>query len=63
MTGQQTPGEVLLEFRRLGNYLKATAIHVASDTEVSVVGPVGAQEALRQVVMRKLEFMLEQKRR
>ena len=32
--------EVLLEFQRVGSYMKATAMDAATLTEVSVVGPV-----------------------
>jgi len=41
-------GEVLFEFRRIGGSVKVSAIHVATDTEVSLVGAASAGEyALR----------------
>ena len=52
--------EVLLEFRRIGNYVKATAMDPETMTEVSVVGPAnGAQEMLRRTALAKLDYMLK----
>ena len=40
--------EVLLEFQRVGSYMKATAMDAATLTEVSVIGPANhSQEMLR----------------
>ena len=51
--------EVLLEFRRVGNAVKATALDPETLTEVSVVGPAaGGQEMLRRTVLAKLEYVL-----
>jgi hypothetical protein len=51
--------EVLLEFQRVGSYMKATAMDAATLTEVSVVGPVNhSQEMLRRTVLAKLEYVL-----
>jgi len=54
------PGkEVLLEFQRVGTYMKATAMDPETLTEVSVVGPaVNSQEQLRRTVLAKLEYVL-----
>ena len=38
-------GEVLFEFGRLGNVVKVTAIHVATDTEICLVGAPGGGRA------------------
>jgi len=44
--------EVLLEFQRVGSYMKATAMDAATLTEVSVVGPVNhSQEMLKRTVL------------
>lgn len=52
--------EVLVEMRRIGNVVKATAIDPQTLTEVSVVGPAsGAQEMLRRTVVAKLEYVLK----
>ncbi len=53
------PGEVLIEFRRIGNAVKVSAVHVASDTEVCLVGPAGAGEnALKTAVLNKLAYVM-----
>lgn len=54
--------EVLLEFQRVGSYMKATAMDPETMTEVSVVGPVNhSQELLRRTVLAKLEYVLARK--
>ena len=54
--------EILLEFRRVGTVMKATALDPATLTEVSVVGPArGSQEMLRRTVLAKLEYILTRK--
>lgn len=50
--------EVLLEFQRIGSYLKATAVDPETATEVSVVGPLNAQEQLRRTAVAKLDYVL-----
>jgi len=55
-------GEVLFEFRRLGNVVKVSAIHVDSDTEVCVVGPPAAGEhTLKQAAINKLRYVMAQR--
>lgn len=52
--------EVLLEFHRVGSYLKATAVDPSTLVEVSVVGPaVGSREMLRRTVLAKLDYVLK----
>ena len=60
---QQVPeGEVLFEIRRVGNVAKVTAIHVASNTEVSIVGaPVVGDYGLKLAALRKLSYVLAQR--
>jgi hypothetical protein len=54
--------EVLLEFQRVGSYMKATAMDAATLTEVSVVGPLNhSQEMLRRTVLAKLDYVLAKK--
>ena len=54
--------EILLEFRRVGNAMKATALDPLTMTEVSVVGPAqGSQEMLRRTVLAKLEYVIKRK--
>ena len=55
-------GEVLFEFRQIGASVKVSAIHVATDTEVSLVGAASAGEyALRIAATRKLVHVLAEK--
>jgi len=54
--------EVLFEFVVQGNVVKATAIHAATGTEASIVGPVSApRETLTQAALRKLQYVLTKK--
>jgi hypothetical protein len=56
-------GEVLFEFRRLGNVVKVTAVHVATDTEVCLVGaPAAGEHALKTAAMNKLAYVLARRR-
>ena len=53
-------GEVLLEFQRVGNYMKAIAIDPRTGIEVSVAGPAtGSREMLTRTVVNKLRFVLK----
>jgi hypothetical protein len=55
-------GEVLFEFRRIGNVVKVTAFHVSTLTEVSVAGAATASEAhLRLLVLKRLDYVLKRK--
>ena len=55
-------GEVIFEFRQIGASVKVSAIHVASDTEISLVGAASAGEyALRMAATRKLIYVLAAK--
>ena len=54
--------EVLLEFQRVGSYMKATAMDAATLTEVTVVGPINhSQEMLKRTVLAKLDYVLAKK--
>ncbi len=56
-------GEVLFEFRQIGNAVKVTAFHCDSLTEISVVGPASAGEAsLKLLALRRLEYVLAKKK-
>jgi len=55
----QIRGEILFEFVRAGDVVKASAIHVETDTEVCLVGPQGAgRYALQVAALRKLAYVL-----
>jgi hypothetical protein len=61
---KDTPeGEVIFEFLRIGNSVKVTALHVATDTEISLVGaPSAGDYGLKLAALRKLNYVLAQKR-
>ncbi len=51
--------EVLLEYQRIGPYLKVAAICAKTGTEVSVAGPaVGCRELLTRTAINKLKLAL-----
>jgi len=52
-------GEVLFEFHRVGNVVKVSAIHVATGTEISLVGsPAAGEYGLKMAAIRKLTYVL-----
>jgi hypothetical protein len=54
------PREVLFEIRRVGGFVKCSAIDAATNTEVSIMGPPGAPEQhLKMTALRKLQYVLE----
>lgn len=53
--------EVLVEIRRVGSYLRATATDPATLTEVVVVGPINAEAQLRRTVLAKLDYVLSKR--
>jgi len=55
-------GEILFEFVVQGNVVKATAIHAATGTEASIVGPANAgRDVLAQAAARKLQYVMAKK--
>lgn len=54
--------EVFFEFRRVGNYVRVSAIDSVTGTEVTIVGDAKAgQIQLKQTALRKLEYVLAKK--
>ena len=54
--------EVIIELHRVGQFVKATAMDVASLTEVSIQGPASAPEAmLKMNAIKRLEYVLRKK--
>ena len=52
--------EVIIEFHRIGNAVKVSAIDPVTQVEVSIVGPPDAgEETLRRTAIRKLQFVLD----
>lgn len=54
--------DVLLEFRPVGQYVRVSAIDPRTNTEIVVSGPASAgQAALRQLAIRRLNYVLKKK--
>ncbi len=52
----------LIEFHRVGAYVKVSAVDPVTLTEVSIVGdPAAGETALKQTAMRKLAYVLERR--
>ena len=50
---------MIIEFHRIGNSVKVSAMDTKTLTEVSIVGPANAgEEILKRNVLRKLEYVL-----
>lgn len=55
-------GEILFEFRRMGNVVKVSAVHVATDTEISLVAdPKVGEHGLKMAAIRKLTYVLSRR--
>ena len=55
-------GNVFFEFVVQGNVVKATAIHAATGTEASIVGPSNAgRDVLARAAARKLQYVMAKK--
>ncbi len=55
------PEEILLEYVEMKGSVRATAIHVATGIEVSIVGPSHAGEPeLRRNVLARLRYVMRQ---
>jgi hypothetical protein len=53
-------GEIFFEFTAIGNNVKVAAIHAASATEVSVIGPASAARSdLERLALQKLAARLK----
>lgn len=51
-------GEIILESLRTGQFLKVTAVHVASGREAVAVGPVHEPKAVERLAIAKLKRLL-----
>lgn len=57
-------GSVIVEMIPVGSYVKVSAIDTRTGTEVSIVGdPMRGEAALRKTAIRKLEYVLQKKKR
>jgi hypothetical protein len=51
--------EAIIEFRRIGNAVKVSAVDTATHVEVSIVAPASSSEReMTTAVMKKLEYVL-----
>ncbi|MDA0230986.1 MAG: serine hydroxymethyltransferase [Proteobacteria bacterium] len=56
--------EVYLEFQRVGDYVKVSAIDAETNIESSIVGASRTtQQQLTRLAVRKLEYVMEKRRR
>jgi hypothetical protein len=51
-------GQVIVEKTRNGTYLKVTAVHVATGTEATAVGPALEPKAVERLAVAKLRRLL-----
>ncbi len=51
-------GEVIVESTRIGTYLKITAVHVATGTEATAIGPAMEPKAVERLAIAKLKRLL-----
>lgn len=60
----RSDGRVILEFIPRGAYVKVSAIDTVTGTEVSIVGdPTRGEAALRQLAIRKLEYVMNKQKK
>jgi hypothetical protein len=54
--------DVIYEFRRVGAYVKVSAVDPKTLTEVSITGaPTAGEESLKRTARRKLEYVLNKR--
>ena len=51
-------GDIIVESIRHGVYLKVTAVHVATGTEATAVGPAAEPKAVERLAVAKLKRLL-----
>ncbi|MBT4768999.1 MAG: hypothetical protein HOO00_00530 [Rhodospirillaceae bacterium] len=62
MAFKRERGEVLIEFRRVGKYVKVSAIDPVSLIEVSIVGdPKRSDATLKRLAAEKLNYVLNKR--
>lgn len=55
--------EVILEFQRLGDYVKVSAMDAETLTETSIVGAASVSRAeLERLALKKLDYVLKKRR-
>lgn len=60
--GQKQSTEAIIEFHRIGNSVKVTAIDTLSQVEVSIIAPANYSERqMSDAAMKKLQYVLARK--
>jgi hypothetical protein len=60
---QKSTAEAIIEFRRIGNSVKVSAIDTISNVEVSIIAPASSTERqMTDAVMRKLQYVLSRQK-
>ena len=55
-------GDIIIEYRQLGNSVGVSAMDTKTLTEVTIVGPADAgEETLKRNVLKKLEYVMAKK--
>ena len=55
-------GDIIIEYRQLGNSVRVSAMDTKTLTEVTIVGPADAgEETLKRNVLKKLEYVMAKK--
>lgn len=63
MPDQKSTAEAIIEFQRIGNSVKVSAIDTVSHVEVSIIAPASSTEKhMTDAVMRKLHYMLARRK-
>ena len=64
MDQRQGDGEVIVEFHRVGNSIKVSAIDAKTYVEVSIIAPVDStQKHMTDTVLQKLDYVLAKRKR
>ena len=62
MRDPDAPDYVIFEFRRVGAFVKVSAVDPRTLTEVSIIGsPRAGEEILKRTALRKLDYVLGKK--
>lgn len=57
-------GDIIIEYRQLGNSVRVSAMDTKTLIEVTIVGPADVgEETLKQTVLRKLEYVMAKKQK
>lgn len=57
------PGEAIIEYTRVGNSIRVTAVDVATGTEVTFQAPAGASTAdMQRIAINKLTYVMNKRK-